>query len=506
MFIGVAISGGGARAANFGLATLQYLKELGIYDDVTAISSVSGGSLAAATYISRPHETQVDVEQSKELLRTNFLSEWLGRATNPVNMVRSIGSGRNATRSLADAFDDVIFHDARYADLGKPGTGKPYLYINSAIINSIGGDHTYATRAENSPADQLQGFTFTNEAFSDLFSDLGKIRLADAVAASGAYPVVFDSITLQDYSPGSGTYARPKYLHVTDGGPADNLGVDALIQAYGQIMFGNPEASCLLIAVDAHVSDRFDQYGALADTRTGWFDFIVSPAFKRTFDLLLDRRREDQLGQLGVRLANDFPFRFVQDAAIPLGNNSFWSNGWQSIKARTMYQGYAPGDFYNKFHDTQHCAVWHIALDRLMELTAKGGRRYRMAHYGTQKEEEIDETPRDRALFGLDRFVNAIETNYHLTLNNGKRCSNRTIQRALFSAAFELTTQDKRSLNELTEWLRKKNRSRIADSIQSRLQIYSTESPPDANFVPTYKVGPSFFDPTTKRIDCQADD
>ncbi len=49
-FIGIAISGGGSRAATFGLATLRELDRLGILDHTSAISSVSGGSLPAAYY------------------------------------------------------------------------------------------------------------------------------------------------------------------------------------------------------------------------------------------------------------------------------------------------------------------------------------------------------------------------------------------------------------------------------------------------------------------------
>ena len=50
LFLGTAISGGGSRAANFGVGALWELQQLGILDHPTALSSVSGGSLAA-TYV-----------------------------------------------------------------------------------------------------------------------------------------------------------------------------------------------------------------------------------------------------------------------------------------------------------------------------------------------------------------------------------------------------------------------------------------------------------------------
>ncbi|MBR8512230.1 patatin-like phospholipase family protein [Burkholderia cenocepacia] len=49
-FLGVAISGGGSRAANFGMYILKELERLGVLNRIDAISSVSGGSIAAAHF------------------------------------------------------------------------------------------------------------------------------------------------------------------------------------------------------------------------------------------------------------------------------------------------------------------------------------------------------------------------------------------------------------------------------------------------------------------------
>lgn len=48
--IGVALSGGGYRAAAYHIGTLRALDKLGILKDVDVISSVSGGSILAAYY------------------------------------------------------------------------------------------------------------------------------------------------------------------------------------------------------------------------------------------------------------------------------------------------------------------------------------------------------------------------------------------------------------------------------------------------------------------------
>lgn len=48
--IGLALSGGGYRAAAYHIGTLRALHKLGILENVDVISSVSGGSITAAYY------------------------------------------------------------------------------------------------------------------------------------------------------------------------------------------------------------------------------------------------------------------------------------------------------------------------------------------------------------------------------------------------------------------------------------------------------------------------
>ena len=48
--IGLALSGGGYRAAAYHIGALRALHKLGVLDKVDVISSVSGGSIIAACY------------------------------------------------------------------------------------------------------------------------------------------------------------------------------------------------------------------------------------------------------------------------------------------------------------------------------------------------------------------------------------------------------------------------------------------------------------------------
>lgn len=49
--IGLAMSGGGYRAAAYHMGTMRALRKLGILGNVDVISSVSGGSIMAAYYV-----------------------------------------------------------------------------------------------------------------------------------------------------------------------------------------------------------------------------------------------------------------------------------------------------------------------------------------------------------------------------------------------------------------------------------------------------------------------
>ena len=64
--IGLALSGGGYRAAAYHIGTMRALHKLGILNEVDIISSVSGGSITAAYYVLNKHKGYEQFE--KELI------------------------------------------------------------------------------------------------------------------------------------------------------------------------------------------------------------------------------------------------------------------------------------------------------------------------------------------------------------------------------------------------------------------------------------------------------
>ena len=75
--IGLALSGGGYRAAAFHLGTLKSLHRLGILPNVDVISSVSGGSIIAAYYLLNKDKDFSEFEQTfKEKLQRSSM-KWV---------------------------------------------------------------------------------------------------------------------------------------------------------------------------------------------------------------------------------------------------------------------------------------------------------------------------------------------------------------------------------------------------------------------------------------------
>src|SRR5690349_8668755 len=70
-FVGLAISGGGSRSANFGMAALAELDTLGVLQHVDAVSAVSGGSIPSA-YFALHGDQPGWAERGRQLAGTDF--------------------------------------------------------------------------------------------------------------------------------------------------------------------------------------------------------------------------------------------------------------------------------------------------------------------------------------------------------------------------------------------------------------------------------------------------
>jgi predicted acylesterase/phospholipase RssA len=202
LFVILAFSGGGTRAAAFsyglleGLAAIEYQPPAGprraLLDDVDVISSVSGGSFTAAHYALTGTAGFAQLEE--DFLYRDIQGELVARALAPWNWARLARSDYSRIDLAAELYDDALFKGATFRTLmAQPG--RPYVLLNAT-------DMTEGAR-----------FEFSQDQFDLLCSDLSDVKIARAVAASSAFPVLLTPLTLRNYSadPCRG-YETPEWL------------------------------------------------------------------------------------------------------------------------------------------------------------------------------------------------------------------------------------------------------------------------------------------------------
>jgi len=180
----LAFSGGGARAAAFSLGVMQVLGELParqggtLADRVILTTGASAGALPAA-WMGLHGVSELDTYRA-----TVLDIDWHGQVrtstTSPINLLRLQGGGVNNPDDFADALDREVFHNARLGDFGRGG--RPAVVLGASDI------------ANYAP------FLFAPATFAQLCADGPSMRVADAVAASMAVPVLFRPMALQAFS------------------------------------------------------------------------------------------------------------------------------------------------------------------------------------------------------------------------------------------------------------------------------------------------------------------
>lgn len=232
-------SGGGTRAAAMAYGVLKELRDTPVtingqqgrlLDEVTQISSVSGGSFTSAYYGLYGDRIFEDFEN--EFLLKNVQGHLTNSLINPFHWFGRKGR----TERSAEYYNKILFKDATFADMMQPG--RPMIIINAS-------DLAYGVR-----------FSFIQDYFNLLCSDVREYPVAWAVTASSAVPVIFNPIVLKNY-PGCPEYQvspqvanlakhndelaqtlaglqsykdkeNREFIHFVDGGITDNMGLRAM--------------------------------------------------------------------------------------------------------------------------------------------------------------------------------------------------------------------------------------------------------------------------------------
>jgi NTE family protein len=251
----VTFSGGGKRSAAFAHGALRGLRDVRLHppdgrsismlNALDYLAGVSGGSFPAAHF-------GLYRDQSFDTFPTDFLHVDLnafiwGIYLLPWNWSWLVDPATGTNDYMARVYDKLMFHGATFGDLLKKG--RPIVSITATDITNG------AT------------FPFLGTNFGLLCSDLNSYPVADAVAASNAFPVLFSPVNLRNYagrchglrpplaSAPSATlpetessaarrrelarlhdvYADAElthWVHLSDGGIADNLALRGLLNFF----------------------------------------------------------------------------------------------------------------------------------------------------------------------------------------------------------------------------------------------------------------------------------
>jgi NTE family protein len=242
----LAFSGGGTRAAALSYGLLEKLrdtdviiggKERPLLDEVEAISAVSGGSFTAGYYGLFGDRIFEDFES--RFLKKNIQGALVrNQFFNPYYLVRLMSPSYGRSDMSAEYYDKYVFDRGTFGDIAE--RGGPMILINAT--------------------DMISGIrmSFNQDVFDVICSDLSSYQVSRAVAASSAVPGVLTPITLRNYAGTCGfTFPKEaeksllerdtskrrfhqlnnvtpyldskknKYIHLVDGGVADNLGLRA---------------------------------------------------------------------------------------------------------------------------------------------------------------------------------------------------------------------------------------------------------------------------------------
>jgi NTE family protein len=247
----LAFSGGGTRAAAFSYGVLEELRRTEVtidgkpsrlIDQVDVITGVSGGSFTALSY--GLYGDKLFDEYERRFLKYNVQGELIARFLSPRNWASLWSDNFGRSEMAAGLYDDILFNGATFEDLRtRPG---PLILVTATDIST-------GSR-----------LGFIQREFDLICSDLSKVSLSRAAAASSAVPFVMSPVTLNNYGgrcgytppawvraindpgnrsrPAGRALARLKemdsfqdsahrpFLHLVDGGISDNLGMRAVLE------------------------------------------------------------------------------------------------------------------------------------------------------------------------------------------------------------------------------------------------------------------------------------
>jgi predicted acylesterase/phospholipase RssA len=285
LLLGVALSGGGSRAALFGAAGLEALAGVrmadgtSLIDRIAHLSSVSGGSLAASYYALKKPGREVAVlnadgslsnayraffDQYRADLSQDFETALIWRQLLSFRWINSA----LAARTLSEILQGKLYGTARIEDISarEKAGDSPGLIVNTTLYNNgrrlavtalppEAFEYDFFAELERSLHQQgkvMEPAPFIRERWSrlrpmtpiELHMDPCPGFVAAAAAASASFPPVIGPITLR-------VGDEDAYWHAGDGGLYENSGIESLLLLYLKQLQVKRARRALVIAFDS---------------------------------------------------------------------------------------------------------------------------------------------------------------------------------------------------------------------------------------------------------------
>jgi predicted acylesterase/phospholipase RssA len=272
--VGLALSGGGFRAALFHIGVLARLAEADLLRHVEVLSCVSGGSITGAhLYLELRRILQANADQEitrehyieavrcmqydvldgiQKNLRTILFRKW------GANLRTLWQPGYTRTHTLGALFEQEIFarikdghqgpryiNELRIKPEGEPtdfnpkidnwrrSAKAPILLLNATTLNT-GHNWQFAVTWMGEPPASLESVDSNDVLRRMYYKDEApekykRVRLGHAVAASACVPSLFDPLEMPDLYP-------ERTVRLVDGGVHDNQGTAGLLEQECRVM------------------------------------------------------------------------------------------------------------------------------------------------------------------------------------------------------------------------------------------------------------------------------
>ncbi|MDU1602877.1 MAG: patatin-like phospholipase family protein [Clostridium sp.] len=312
--IGLALSGGGSRAIAFHLGCLRALNKKGVLDNIDVISTVSGGSVIGAIYAYECESFEEFDKRVVELLKKGLVK----------SIIREFVFSKDVVFELFTSCIKPIYYILKKLRIKLPikrTYSRTSAFIRALDKQIFNGEYLTNVRRNNldvviNGTEMRTGTAFrfgNNESGCWRFGRVkdNNIKVAEAVGASAAYPVLLPSIDIK-MTFEKNEHIENKRVLISDGGIYDNLGISCFYPDKNSNYSYNAYKVDYIICCNAG-------YGMFDDSKIpfGWTERMI-----RSFETVMKKNQDASMSTLHKYNKNDeikgfiMPYLGQQDKAL----------------------------------------------------------------------------------------------------------------------------------------------------------------------------------------------